>query len=369
MKVLFVIDTLEVGGTEKSLLELTSRFSADIKPVVVHLFAGEALRVRFEKHNIDVISLNVHSPFAFYNCYRSLRRVISDHAPDIVVAQLFWSEFYSRLVLAGATTPLVGTFVNDSYSRSRYAKLPVVTAFKLRGYQLADMITARRCNAFLSNSMSIAESNSAALSVPLSKVKVIHRGRDLRNFEREPDYDRETRRFLAVGRLIDRKGHDDLIRAFSMLSEKYPDARLAIAGDGPQRSVLENLIADMRLDGKVTLLGTVSDVPELMRGFDCFILPSHYEGFSGALVEAMLTGLPVIASDIRMTREAIDHGSDGWLYPVGETGALASAMEFFIQNRQLAKKIAITGRAKARDRFDIEKIAKETEDFLLSLVN
>lgn len=361
--VYFLIDTLEVGGTERSLLDLTSRFK-NIRPVVVHLFDGAALKPQFERAGITVISMGLRSRYQVLHCISQVRTFLKAEDARLVVAHLFWTEFYCRIAAIGLPTTVIGTFVNDSYNRSRYEKATGVMRAKLKLFQWLDRITSNRCAYFLANSNSIAKSNAVALNIDREKIKVIYRGRDLGKFRHVADRP-EGLMFVNVGRLIERKGHIELIKAFSRFVKSHPQASLKIAGDGYNKAALESLISDLGMSSHILLLGNVSDIPKLLQQSDYFVFSSHYEGFSGAVVEAMLSGLPIIASDIEMTREAIEDGIDGILYPVGNEEALLEALERII--RLDAGLLARNARYKATRLFDIEKVALQTESFLQEL--
>jgi glycosyltransferase involved in cell wall biosynthesis len=100
---------------------------------------------------------------------------------------------------------------------------------------------------------------------------------------------------------------------------------------------------------------------------DCFLFPSWYEGFSGALVEAMMAGIPIIASDIPMNLEAVKHKETALVFPVRNGHELAKSMEYALEHPAEMKAIGQRARAKAIEHYDIEKIAKQYEELLLEI--
>ena len=183
---------------------------------------------------------------------------------------------------------------------------------------------------------------------------------------------RSLRNFISYGRLLERKGFQDAIRAFSQVVSSYPDCTLTIFGEGPYRRELEKLILDLGLQESVFLPGKVqnpvdllnSDLREHRTSFHCFLFPSWYEGFSGALVEAMMAGIPIIASDIPMNLEAIEADKSALVFPVGNVGALADQLLFAIQNPERMEELGKEARKVGIQNFDIEVIAKEYEEVL-----
>ena len=128
---------------------------------------------------------------------------------------------------------------------------------------------------------------------------------------------------LAMGRLVPEKGFDTLLAAMGRLPAAV---RLAIVGEGPERASLERLAASPRLAGRVTLGGYAAQPWDAYAGARVFALTSTSESFGNVLVEAMASGLPVVATDCGGPREILDGGRHGALVPVGDVGALAEAL-------------------------------------------
>lgn len=132
-------------------------------------------------------------------------------------------------------------------------------------------------------------------------------------------------RLLYVGNLVPSKGVDVLIRAMALI-DKNESLELTIAGDGPQKKELKNLIFKCGLMEKVKIIGPVAskDVPDLMSTHNTLILPSYSEGRPNVVLEAMAAGIPVIGTDIKSIRELVQDGTTGWIIPLGDVNALAS---------------------------------------------
>ncbi len=132
---------------------------------------------------------------------------------------------------------------------------------------------------------------------------------------------------LAIGRLTTQKAHSDLIEAVGLLAERHPQLRLLIAGDGPERPRLEELIARLGISDQVRLLGHVQDPLRLHAVADVLGFPSRYEGTPFAMLEAMASGLPVVAARFGGADEIVEHGRDGLLVDPGGAAALGAAIE------------------------------------------
>jgi glycosyltransferase involved in cell wall biosynthesis len=151
-------------------------------------------------------------------------------------------------------------------------------------------------------------------------------------------------RILFVGRLAEQKNVALLLHAFAAISRK--EAHLQIAGDGPLRDSLEILADDLQLSGRVTFSGWLdrSEMPGLYRRSTLLILPSHYEGMSNAVLEAMAAGLPVIATAVEGIGELIADGQTGIIVPPGDAPALARAMDRLLDDATLREQLGTRAR-------------------------
>ena len=377
VRVLYLIDTLNVGGTEQSLASIISRFTrTDV--LVCHIYKGDDLRSVYGAAGIPVVSLDLDEAYGFFKAIGLVRNLVREWKPDIIHASLYRSGIVARLVGRLENIPVVDSFVSDSYGKARRSQLSVMQAIKLSVVRWADASTARWVTRFVSNSNAIARTNAQALRIPPSNVTVIHRGREPKLFApgcTEPaellgaNGERvKGPLFLNVGRLLKGKGQSELIKAFALVHKRRPDAHLAIAGEGAYRKQLEERINQLGLVDHIHLLGQRSDVPALLAAASVFVFPSHYEGHSGALLEAMFAQKPIIASDIPQNRESVTHEETALLIPVSQPGALADAMLWMLENPEIAARLAEGALEDARLRFDIHRIAEKHENMYHRLV-
>lgn len=146
---------------------------------------------------------------------------------------------------------------------------------------------------------------------------------------------------LAAGRLVPQKGFDILIRAFALVARECEQLRIAIAGEGPAAQTLRDLVAQLRLDDRVLFLGTVRDLQTLMQQAEGFILSSRYEGFPNVLLEALASGLPVVATDCPGgPREILRDGEFGLLVPCDDPSALATAVRRLATDADLRRRLS-----------------------------
>lgn len=365
MKVLFTLDTLANAGTEKSTLDIISHFSKDTEAKVVHFYPGFDLQEDYIKASIPLIYLNLKGKRNFIRGIIKLIRLIRKEKPDLVVSSIMRANLISRIACKFAAVPILGTFVNDSYGDIRIDEFRRKGQYKkFRFFWLLDKWTSNIPAYWISNSAAIAKSNASALGLTAGNIKVIYRGRDTRKFpEWVPVQQMKPFRFVFVGRLLQRKGLTELVQAFARVKTVHPEIRLDIYGGGVFRKNLELLIEDLGISGLVTVHGPVPEGWKKLYEAHCFVFPSWYEGFSGSLVEAMITGIPIIASDITMNLEAVDEQT-ALIYPVKDTDKLATCMERIITDYPAMLDMGKRAGLLARSRFDIRVIAEQYESFL-----
>jgi glycosyltransferase involved in cell wall biosynthesis len=364
-KVLFVIDTLQLGGAEQSLLANTTRFT-HTDSVICHIYKGDKLKSAFEERGKKVYSLDIGARYGFLSAYKKLKEIVKREKPDLIVAYLTRSELVSRLIGRFNHVPVVGTFVNDLYIASYNQHLSWKARQAVSFFKFLNRITAKDCIGFVANSQAIKDANARHLSIPPQKIKVIRRGRDSssikrRTAEKQPG---TPARFLNVSRLFAVKGHATLILGFKDYLRSDPDASLTIVGDGPLRDELKKLAADNGMADNVIFLGARNDVPDLLANYDCFVFPSIMEGFSGAIVEAMFAGIPVLATGIPQNLEAITHMQTGYIFDTESPAEVTRAMLWYKSNTGEAEKMAKNAYAFARDNFELNNIVAQFEEYL-----
>lgn len=376
IKVLFIIDTLEVGGAEQSLVNIAINFKT-IKPVFLHIYEGSMLSDKLLSNDIEIVSLNISPGYHFKKAIKILIPIVNRINPDIIHTTLFKSDIIGRKLKKHFNVPLVNSLVNNSYIKERYSNLNYSNKLKLYLLQLYDRSTSNNVDLFISNSKAIQDTNSSALNIPLNRIQVIHRGRDINKFKRIGlDRIRELKDeigianqtiLLNVSRLLARKGQLDLLKAFKTVSKTYPNLVLLIAGDGQYREVLENFIFENNLHDKIKLLGTRNDIPELLEISDLFVFPSWYEGLPGALIESMMAETPIVASNIPENLECLTY-EEAVIFKKGIIEDLTEKLIWALQNSKEMMEKAQKARKSAIDKFEISKISEQYEEVYYKLL-
>ncbi len=368
LKIVYLIDTLETGGAEKSLIDIAIN-NKEVTSYFITIYRGNILAKVLESNNITVYKLNSDFKYGFDKVVQLLLPIIDKIQPDLIHSTLFKSDIIARKLKRFRKIPLISSFVNNSYVGERYKKLTFTGKIKLYGFQFMDRITARRVDHFISNSETIKISNAKALALDLDKIRVIFRGRNPETFTTvatslvcklrdEFQIPKNHTILFNVSRLIDRKGQLDLLQAFSKLIALHPDVVLLIAGEGSYRKVLEAYIETFNLANKVRLLGNREDVPVLLSLADVFLFPSHYEGLPGALIEAMFSRKRIICSDISENKECVNE-QEAVFFEKGNVDDLFQKLNQVVSNISLYDNYAQNAKEKAYNSFELSKVINQ----------
>lgn len=374
IKVLYIIDTLEGYGAEKSLVEITRSFN-HILPVFVHIYQGDMLKPKLEDAGIRVYSLDLQKKYDFHTAVKKLRPIFLRERPDVVHATLFRSEIIARkLKKAFPQILLVGSFVSNAYSSERFRDKSILSRLKLSYFHNMDKRSVHLVDHFISNSETIKEFSSKALSVKAEKVTVIYRGRKSSDFNIKkiegdlPYLQGKDQILLNISRLIPLKGQMDLLKALPIVKKEYPDIQLVFAGHGGYRSKLEEFAEKIGVYDHIKFLGRIDNIPKLLVKADIFLYPSYSEGLPGALIEAMMAQRIIIASNISENLECVDENC-ALLYEKGNIEELASHILEVLNSPEKFQTLARNARKKAIEKFELEQVVTEYENFYSKIVS
>jgi glycosyltransferase involved in cell wall biosynthesis len=173
---------------------------------------------------------------------------------------------------------------------------------------------------------------------------------------------------INVARLAPQKGHHLLADAIPAVLRARPNARFLLIGEGPLHDELAARLRDEGLDSRAQLLGKRPDVPDLLAAADLFVLPSHFEGLPISALEAMAAGLPVVATRVSGTSEAVVDGVTGRLVEPNDAPALAAAMIAALSDRALARRWGAAGRKRVADEFSAGMMARAVDKIYVNLL-
>ena len=183
-----------------------------------------------------------------------------------------------------------------------------------------------------------------------------------------PQFDNLRKEVVSVGRLSPEKNHKGLISAFSIFHKSHPDYKLIIYGSGPLKDELIKLSVDKGISDFVEIICGKTNISELIKGAELFVLNSNTEGMPNALIEAMSMGILSISTDcpIYGPRMLVKHGVNAYLTPVGQTESLANLMNYAIDNKELGDRIRQNS-VHIRERLNKDRIFSHWEKYIESL--
>jgi len=338
VRLLFLCPSAGYGGAERYAVTIASaaqRRSIMVRAAVPYVDATRELVDAFHTGDVPTVDLRPAGPGPRARRLTAgtlrLARLIRRFRPDVVHITLPWptAGFPELLTCALLRTPTVVVFqlVPDHPDLGRRVTL----------YRWA----RRRSQVWVAVSEHGRRVLADALGAPVEALHRIYNGiastaqaqrASAMAAKRSLDLAVTSMVVLTVGRLEPQKGHADLLAAAFQLRRAHPDLRLLIAGEGPERQRLEELIRSHGLQDRVRLLGQVADVSELMRAADIFAFPSHFEGTPFAMLEAMAHGVPVIAARFGGANEVIEDGKSGLLVAIGDPDALADRIDWAVRH-------------------------------------
>jgi glycosyltransferase involved in cell wall biosynthesis len=210
------------------------------------------------------------------------------------------------------------------------------------------------------------------------KITVIHNGIDTKIYSKYVDRDvkrkelnlADSDRIIGnIARFFPNKDHACLLKAFKLVVEKIPSAKLLIAGDGPLRNELLELTEELALTSTVKFLGNRRDIPELLRIFDVFALSSIKEGLPITLLEAMASEVPTVATDVDGNPELVVHNQTGYIVPARDPNSLADKIITLLMDKEKAKRMGEMGRVRAEEEFSFEKMSAKYDVLYSSMLN
>ncbi len=231
-----------------------------------------------------------------------------------------------------------------------------------RKHVLAYRWLARMPDAVFAVSEEVRRYTIAVDRVAPTRVITIHNGLDLDQWpERKDDWEKTRPVIATLGNIRRIKGHDVLLRAFATVHLKDPNARLMIGGAVLEplfMREMQTIIADLRLESSVSFEGPIQNQQSFLQDASMFILPSRSEGFSNAIIEAMASSLPVVATDVGGNAEAVEDEITGFVVASEDVEAMAAALLKLLSDPEKAKVMGVAGRQRALELFTTEAMMR-----------
>jgi sugar transferase (PEP-CTERM/EpsH1 system associated) len=355
--IIHLVHRFDVGGLETVLVNLINTLpTGQFRHVIVALTdSSPQMRSAIKAHDVEVLELN-KAPGNDPRIHYQLWRLFCRYRPQIVHSyNIATLEYQLMACLAGVPFRIHAEHGRDIYD--------------LDGSNKKYQILRRALNPFIHFwvpvSKELADWLVAVIKIPSRKVKLIYNGIDLQRFKPVLRKSGDTFNVVTVGRMVAVKDQLTLIKAVEEMLVQRPRLRgnlkLTIVGDGDLMPSLQAYIGEHELQDCVRMMGACNDVPSVLNSVDVFVLPSLSEGIALTILEAMASGLPVIATRVGGNPELVEDEINGMLVPSQSPGSLAAGILRYFDEPGLRLVHGQAGRRKAEQQFSVVAM---TENYL-----
>ena len=349
MKIMQIIPYFCFGGAEIMCENLTCALvKAGQEVTVVSLYDDRTpIARRMEEVGIRIVYLDKKPGFDL-SMVPKLNRLIRQERPDVVHSHLNILKYAALAARLAGVSKCIHTVhsLADREAEDRIEKCIKGFYFR-RGWSVPVALTPE-----------VQSSVAEFYGLPLSRVPVIYNGIDLSRCVPKTTYETgQTLTILHVGRFDVPKNHAGLLEAFRLLRETHPECRLRLVGDGDLRPQMEALAREKGVADFVEFCGMQSNVYPYLHDADIFTLPSIYEGNPMTVIEAMGTGLPIVASRVGGIPDMISHGESGLLVEP-EPKAICDGLARLVEDQALRQRLGEAARKQSQT-FSAEHMARD----------
>ncbi|WP_336330187.1 MULTISPECIES: glycosyltransferase [unclassified Haloarcula] len=358
----YFIGALVVGGAERTLIDLANEVNGEEYDVTIWtIFSTNPLETELSPE-VTVRSLTdagrvangaiegVESPLVYLFAPLKFCLAARREQPDLIQSFLFYDNVIARLA---------GVFCSASIITG-IREVPNEEPFVRR---VIDRMTISLSDVIVSNSTA-GRDYAVERGAEEENVAVVYNGRNIEQYRTTDSAELRSELDIpmgatvvgTVGRLVERKGHFDLLDAWPSIVSEIPDAHLVFVGDGRDRERMAERVDSLGCADSVHFLGTRQDVPALLGAMDVFAFPSHYEGLPGAVIEAMAAELPIVATPVDGTSDLLENYRTGLFVDVQAPDEIAWATIRLHQHQPLAETLGTAAGQRAASEFTIESM-------------
>ena len=362
-RVLLLVDTLNLGGTETQLVNTAIRLNSDSYQVTVGCLRAEGpLLQTLRQAGIQIVEFRKEKTLLSLNGLYQLFRLIKFlHRGKFHVLHAY--DLWANLLGIPA---------------ARLARVPVIISSR-RYLADHDWYTTRR-NKILRflyrmsthvvvNSISVRELLVKRDKIARRRIRVIYNAIEADRFacsrrkkiEKLPNICANSKIIAVLANLYAVKGHAHLITAATTVCASHPGTVFLLIGDGPERVKLQQMVKELGLEKNVLFLGCREDVPELLACCDLSVLASESEALPNSVLETMAAGLPIVATRVGGITEVVQDGVNGVLVPPNNAEALARAISRLLRNPECAAKLGSVAQERVRRDFSFQRLISQTK--------
>jgi glycosyltransferase involved in cell wall biosynthesis len=355
IRLLLVVDSLEVGGAERQVVDLAGALRRKGYGITVACSVAGDLSGALEEEGVPVRPLLkrlAKRRLSLAYAWR-LRRLLKGEQFDLVHAHIYASIAAAAIATLETDVPLVITEHTEASWQDWRARWVSRWVYRRAARIIAVSTPIRRRlierDDVHPDLITIVPNAVASASEPHADAPL-------------PTEPRERPLVGVVARLQPEKGVASFLKAAARVAPQFPEAHFVVAGDGPIRQELVALTEDLDLGSRVHFLGFRSNASALMRSLDVLVAPSLTEGSPLVTLEAMAAGVPVVASAVGGIPDQIRHDKDGLLVPPGDTDALGNALLALLRDPPRARRLGEAGRRRVASRFSHATMVRQIED-------
>ena len=363
IKLAQITHDLAIGGLQQVVVNLCRKIDRErFDVIVVCLRALGALVPEVERMGIKVRLVPQKQNGTDYFSFLKLAGILKEEKVEVIHThntQPFFDGTIAGL-LAG-----VKTIIHTDHARNFPDK---------RRYMFAEWLVSHFAYKIVGVSDHTCQNLVRYEKISEKKIKTIMNGIDLAKYGITIDKQRKRMELGLNGkgpiigiavRLVEAKGIRYLLQAMTDVVPLFPDITLLIAGDGPLQDELKKMAGTLGIERRVLFTGSRLDIPELMKLFDIYVLPSVSEGLPMVLLEAMAAGCPIIATEVGGVPKAVHHGKNGSLVTPGNPKALSAEIVRLLSNNDVRERYSENGVRLAREKFSAEAMTRNYEKLYL----
>lgn len=331
-KIALYISSLRRGGAERVMANLAGYFYREGYQVLMVTTRKESIEYEIPEGIVRRISEPSSEELCggrlsnFMKRFCRLRGIWKEEKPDVILSFIGKNNMMAILTSRGLKIPAAVSVRGEPMEEYYNGGLRLMARQFFRFSDGVILQTKRSCGFFPKG----VQRKATILRNPVHP-----------DFFRDRFEGEREKTIAAVGRVDENKNHEMLIRAFAEIAWDFPDYRLFIYGEGEKRKELQKLAEEMGLKERILLPGNAEHVEEVIYKARVFVLPSNTEGMPNTLIEAMLLGITVIATDCPCggPAELIEHGKNGLLVPVGDVEKMKESLQRVLENPQEADRL------------------------------
>lgn len=349
-RIIHLIPSLAVGGTERQLLLILPALQADYRNEVICLKEAGSIGHALRQRGVVVHNLTGRfhgNPLTAWRLFWLLRH----RRPAVIITYLFYADILGRIIgrLAGVRT-IIASHRSRLFGPWYWHQLDRFTRWLVTHYTVQTTATKQALQ--------------RVLKLPPTYLTVIPNAVAAGPVHQPTPHPEVI--IICVANLKPAKGLPLLLEAFTKIASLRP-MQLWLVGEGPERAKLLRQIANLPACSRIHFLGAQADVPALLAQSDIFVLPTLIEGMSNALLEAMVAGLPCIISDLPVNQEVVTHRVTGLLFQTNDSASLTASLAQLVDDPALQARLGAAARAHVARQYSVERVSQQWKNLIHKL--